>query len=42
MDTKIRTDDDLLQVYLVARTPTIIVNGRYRLHPESAGGPSQV
>jgi thiol:disulfide interchange protein DsbA len=26
----------------VDRTPTIIVNGKYRLHVESAGGPDQV
>jgi thiol:disulfide interchange protein DsbA len=42
VDIKVRTDEDLLQAYRVDRTPTIIVNGKYRLHPESAGGPDQV
>jgi thiol:disulfide interchange protein DsbA len=42
VDLKVRTDEDLLQAYQVDRTPTIIVNGKYRLHPESAGGPDQV
>ena len=42
VDTKVRTADDLVRTYLVDRTPTIIVNGKYRLHPESAGGADQV
>lgn len=42
VDLKVRTDDDLVQAYRVDRTPTIIVNGKYRLHAESAGGPDQV
>jgi thiol:disulfide interchange protein DsbA len=28
--------------YKVDRTPTIIVNGKYRLHVESAGGTDQL
>jgi thiol:disulfide interchange protein DsbA len=42
VDLKVRTDDDLVQAYRVDRTPTIIVNGKYRLHSESAGGQDQV
>jgi protein dithiol oxidoreductase (disulfide-forming) len=37
-DLKVRTDDDLIMAYKIDRTPTIIVNGKYRLHVESAGG----
>ena len=42
VDLKVRTDQDLIIAYKVDRTPTIIVNGKYRLHVESAGGPDQV
>jgi thiol:disulfide interchange protein DsbA len=42
VDVKVRADENLLQVYRIDRTPTIIVNGKYRLHAESAGGPDQV
>lgn len=41
-DLKVRTDEDLIAGYKVDRTPTIIVNGKYRLHVESAGGPEQL
>jgi thiol:disulfide interchange protein DsbA len=42
VDLKVRTDQDLIMAYKVDRTPTIIVNGKYRLHVESAGGTDQV
>jgi thiol:disulfide interchange protein DsbA len=42
VDTKVRTTEDLIQAYKVDRTPTIVVAGKYRLHPESAGGADQV
>jgi thiol:disulfide interchange protein DsbA len=42
VDLKLRTDQDLIVAYKVDRTPTIIVNGKYRLHVESAGGTDQV
>ena len=42
VDLKVRTDEDLIAGYKVDRTPTIIVNGKYRLHVESAGGPEQL
>jgi thiol:disulfide interchange protein DsbA len=41
-DLKVRTDEDLIAGYKVDRTPTVIVNGKYRLHVESAGGPEQL
>jgi protein dithiol oxidoreductase (disulfide-forming) len=41
-DLKVRTDQDLVAAYKVDRTPTIIVNGKYRLHVESAGGTDQL
>jgi thiol:disulfide interchange protein DsbA len=41
-DLKVRTDQDLLMAYKVDRTPTMIVNGKYRLHVESAGGTDQL
>jgi thiol:disulfide interchange protein DsbA len=41
-DLKVRSDQDLVMAYKVDRTPTIIVNGKYRLHAESAGGADQV
>jgi thiol:disulfide interchange protein DsbA len=41
-DLKVRTAQDLLMAYKVDRTPTIIVNGKYRLHVESAGGTDQL
>ena len=41
-DLKVRTDQDLMVAYKVDRTPTIIVNGKYRLHVESAGGADQL
>lgn len=42
VDVRIRAADALIQAYQVDRTPTIIVNGKYRLHAESAGGYQQV
>ena len=37
VDMKVRAAEALVQAYRVDRTPTIIVNGKYRLHTESAG-----
>jgi protein dithiol oxidoreductase (disulfide-forming) len=42
VDLKVRTDEDLIRAYKVDRTPTIVVNGKYRLNVESAGGPDQL
>jgi thiol:disulfide interchange protein DsbA len=41
-DLKVRTTQDLVAAYKVDRTPTIVVNGKYRLHVESAGGTDQL
>ena len=42
VDVKVRTTEGLIQAYKVDRTPTIIVNGKYRLNVESAGGSDAV
>jgi thiol:disulfide interchange protein DsbA len=42
VDLKVRTAQDLIMAYHVDRTPTIIVNGKYRLFVESAGGTDQL
>jgi thiol:disulfide interchange protein DsbA len=42
VDVKVRTAEDLLQGYRIDRTPTLIVNGKYRVTVQSAGGPDQV
>jgi protein dithiol oxidoreductase (disulfide-forming) len=42
VDLKVRTAEDLIKAYRVDRTPTIVVNGKYRLHVESAGGEAQL
>jgi protein dithiol oxidoreductase (disulfide-forming) len=38
VDSKMRQDDTLIKSYVVDRTPTIIVNGKYRITIDSAGG----
>jgi thiol:disulfide interchange protein DsbA len=38
VDNKVRATEELLQRYRVDRTPTLVVNGKYRLNTESAGG----
>ncbi len=42
VDTKVRMAEDTIAAYRVDRTPTLVVNGRYRLNVESAGGPEQL
>jgi thiol:disulfide interchange protein DsbA len=42
VDTKVRSADDAIVAYGVDRTPTIIVNGRYRVQSEAAGGYDQL
>jgi thiol:disulfide interchange protein DsbA len=42
VDVKVRTAEGLIQAYKVDRTPTIIVNGKYRAYVESAGGNDQL
>ena len=38
VDVKVRSAEGLIGAYKVDRTPTIVVNGKYRLQVESAGG----
>jgi protein dithiol oxidoreductase (disulfide-forming) len=42
VDVKVRSAEDTIAAYRVDRTPTIVVNGKYRLHVESAGGEDQL
>ena len=42
IDSKVRGAEEAIVAYRVDRTPTLIVNGKYRLHAESAGGNDQV
>jgi thiol:disulfide interchange protein DsbA len=42
VDLKLRTTEDLIRLYHIDRTPTIVVNGKYRLQVESAGGTDQL
>jgi thiol:disulfide interchange protein DsbA len=42
VDTRMRQADQLIRDYRVEGTPTVIVNGKYRLDVQSAGGPDQV
>jgi thiol:disulfide interchange protein DsbA len=42
VDNKVRAAEDMVQRYRVDSTPTIVVNGKYRLTVGSAGGPEQV
>jgi thiol:disulfide interchange protein DsbA len=42
VDSRIRQSDQLVKDLRVESTPTIIVNGKYRLTPQSAGGAEQV
>jgi thiol:disulfide interchange protein DsbA len=42
VDTKVRMAEDTIVAYRVDRTPTIVIDGRYRLTAESAGSAEQV
>ncbi len=42
VDSRIRQSDQLVKDYRVESTPTLIVNGKYRITPQSAGGPDQL
>jgi len=42
VDLKVRSAEDLIKAYGIDRTPTIVVNGKYRLHVQSVGGPDEV
>ena len=42
VDTAVRHDEDLMKAYAIDRTPTVIVNGKYRVTVQEAGGPTQM
>jgi protein dithiol oxidoreductase (disulfide-forming) len=42
VDMKVRSAEGLIQAYRADSTPTIVVNGKYRLQVASAGGPEQL
>jgi thiol:disulfide interchange protein DsbA len=42
VDLKVRGDEELIKAYGIDRTPTIVVNGKYKLHVQSAGGPEEM
>jgi thiol:disulfide interchange protein DsbA len=42
VDTQVRHDEDLMKAYAVDRTPTVIVNGKYRVTVQEAGSPAQM
>jgi protein dithiol oxidoreductase (disulfide-forming) len=42
VDVKMRSDDALVRAYHVESTPTLIINGKYRVDPVSAGGMQQM
>jgi thiol:disulfide interchange protein DsbA len=41
VDVKVRQADELIRDYGISETPSIVVNGKYRLNPVSAGGYEQ-
>jgi protein dithiol oxidoreductase (disulfide-forming) len=42
VDNQLRKDEELIKAYGVDRTPTLIVNGKYRLFVQAAGGPDEL
>ena len=42
VDVKVRSAEAAIQAFGVDRTPTLIVNGKYKVHVQSAGGPDEV
>jgi thiol:disulfide interchange protein DsbA len=42
VDTQVRHDEDLMKAYAIDSTPTVIVNGKYRVTPQMAGGAQQM
>src|SRR5277367_6628200 len=42
VDVKVRAAEEAIQRYRVDRTPTIVVNGKYRLFIDSAGDPDKL
>jgi thiol:disulfide interchange protein DsbA len=42
VDMCVRRDQELVRAYRIDRTPTIVVNGKYTLYVQSAGGIDQL
>lgn len=42
VDSQVRQDEETIAHYGVDRTPTFVVNGKYRIQVQSAGGPDQL
>jgi len=42
VDTQVRHDEDLMKAYAIDGTPTLIVNGKYRVTGQYAGGYAQM
>jgi thiol:disulfide interchange protein DsbA len=42
VDTQVRHDEDLMKAYGIDRTPTLIVNGKYRVTVQEAGGAAEM
>jgi protein dithiol oxidoreductase (disulfide-forming) len=42
VDQQVRKDEALIRAYGVDRTPSLVVNGKWRVHVQSAGSPEQL
>ena len=42
VDRQVRIDEEAIKQFGVDRTPTFVVNGKYRIQVESAGGPADL
>jgi protein dithiol oxidoreductase (disulfide-forming) len=42
VDTQVRHDEDLMKAYAIDSTPTVVVDGKYRVTPQLAGGAQQM
>jgi protein dithiol oxidoreductase (disulfide-forming) len=42
VDSQVRRDEATIRAYAVDRTPTLVVNGKWRTNTQAAGGPDQL
>jgi thiol:disulfide interchange protein DsbA len=42
VDSQVRRDEALIRAYGVDRTPTLVVNGKWRVHVQAAGSPEKL
>jgi protein dithiol oxidoreductase (disulfide-forming) len=42
VDNQVRRDEAVIRAYAVDRTPTIVVNGKWRTHVQGAGSADQL